>query len=286
MNEYCTLTELKRVVVPAGTTTDDTILQRMLGDACVWLNKRTRRLFYPRIATRYYDYPAAHPSLLVLDDHLLDLTTLTTENGTVTIVNTDYHLMCGADYNLTPYDRILLKDNGSQVTFQYSASIQKSQAVTGVWGYRELYSEAWQDANDTVKTNYTANGTTIAVNDADGVDIWNVTPRFQAGQILRIDTEFFYVTAVTAATTNTLTVRPAWNGSTAANHSAGATIYVWRPQEDIFQAALDLTAWLYRHKDVREQGQIAYPSLGVTMNPDRLPTTVQEVLKRYAGVSL
>jgi len=287
MNEYCTLTELKRQLVPAGTTTDDTVLLLMLEDASRWLDKRTRHRFYPRVATRYYDYPAPHPALLVLDDDLLDLTTLTTENGAVTIVASDYLLLCGDNYNRTPYDRILLKDNGTQVTFAYSSSIQKSQAVTGMWGYREEYSEAWEDSLDDIAAGhaYTAGGTSIYVSDADGADWAGLTPRFQAGQTLLIDSEMFSVRGVNT-TTNVLTVMGARNGTTAANHAALASIAIWRPMRDIFRATLDLAAWLYRQKDKQEGGAVGYPTLGITLNPDTLPVSVREVLKRYSEVSL
>lgn len=283
MNEYATLTEFKRVVLPAGETTDDAMLAQMLEDAARWLDRRTGRVFYPRIQTRYYDLPP-DPTVLKLDDDLLAVTTLYTDNGTTLVAAADYVTACGRDYNTTPYDRLVLLPTGTQVALGYDGSVLRSQVLTGTWGYHEDYANAWESSNDTLKTKITsATTTTVEVNDADGADLWGRTPRFQAGQIIKLDSEYMYIVAVTAAaSTNTLTVRRGWNGSTAASlHDGGVAIYIWRPMADVRRAHLDLCAWLYRHKDLAETGQVAYPSLGVTLNPDRLPSTVQEVIARY-----
>ena len=71
--------------------------------------------------------------------------------------------------------------------------------------------------------------TTLTVADTTGVDNRGLTPRFQVGQLLKLESEFVYVKAVQSATK--LTVARAQNGTVAAAHVATTPIYIWRPQE-------------------------------------------------------
>ncbi len=278
---YATLTDVRTLCGLTDTqTADDSQLRRYLRDATRILEQETRKKFYPRRETRYYDHPD-NASVLKLDDWLLEVETLTTQNAGITIAVADQVLSCGANRNLRIYDRIELRPDGTYTAFLYSGTRQKANAVTGIWGYHEDYGSAWLDANDTLKSGVNASVTTLSVNDADGADLYGETPRFKAGQLLKIGTEFLYVTVVTASTTNTLTVLRGFFGTTAAAHLTGDTIYIYQPMEDISRACLDLAEWMYRNKGVMDQGSVGYPSLGVTIKPVALPTKVQEVITRY-----
>lgn len=104
--------------------------------------------------------------------------------------------------------------------------------------------------------NYTAGGTTVTVSDPAGTILANVRPE----QVIAIDLELFYVQAVTGTT---LTVVGGYLGSTPANHTSGALIYV-NPrfsQFDIMQAINDDLL------DLSAQGLFQVKSLELTYNP-------------------
>ncbi|MFA6134401.1 MAG: hypothetical protein WC869_10355 [Phycisphaerae bacterium] len=278
---YATLSDLRVLSgLTDAQTGDDSQLRKYLRDATRILEQETRKKFYPRRETRYYDHPV-NVQVLKLDDWLLEVETLTTQNGALTIAAADQVLACGTNRNVQPYDRIELKVDGTNTVFLYSGTLQRANAVTALWGYHEDYANAWLSANDTLKTGVDAAVTTLSVNDADGADLYGETPRFKAGQLIQIGTEFMYVTAVTAATTNTLTVLRGFFGTVAAAHLASDAIYIYQPMEDVSRACLDLAEWMYRTKGLMDQGSVGYPGLGVTIKPVALPTKVQEVIERY-----
>ena len=244
---YCTYEALKEYLnIPAAQTSDNKLLFKFAIQASDKLNAHCHnRYFYPIKQTRYYDYPCGvglpaysyqnsgqgfgfstipTPPLtyldntrLELDDDLLEVLSLTTQNGSQTITSSDYYLMTGDKYNFPPYDNIQLKSDGTVTAFGYSGSTQKSNAVTGYWGYHERWADAWQDSLDTVENNpLTSSGTSITVNDVDGVDLFGFTPRFQYQQLLKIEDEFLFVTGKDAGAANALTVIRGVNGTTAA----------------------------------------------------------------------
>jgi hypothetical protein len=219
-----------------------TLSSRMFDGTC-------RRVFYPRSETRYYDYPP-NPCVLKLDDDLLEVTAFTTQNGGETVASTDYYLMCGGSYNYTPYNRIVMRDDQDYPVLLYTSSLQKSQALLGIWGYHEDWSNAWEDSQDALAQAISSTtATTVNVADADGADLLGMTPRFKIGQLIKVGSEYMYVTAVTAASTNQLTVIRGVNGTTAATHDASTAIYIYRPMGEIMQAATRLAAWLYAQRD-------------------------------------
>jgi hypothetical protein len=148
-----------------------------------------------------------------------------------------------------------------------------------VWGYHEDYDRAWGDSLDTVSgsAGITASATSLSVTDADGAPEDRVGQRFQAGQLLRAETEYLAVRAVDTAT-NTLTVKRGANGSTAAAHAQGTAIYIYRPMETIEQAALRLATWAYRQKDTNTFERITILGSTQTVMPGAVPGDVLELL--------
>ncbi len=277
---YITLYDFKKAVIPTNETTDDVVLGQYLRRARELIDELTGRFFYPLIATYYYDHPRDMRQLRLGARDLLEVTTLTTENAATTISSSNYYLMSGDEYGQTPYNRIVLKSDSTTPWFLYSGTTQKANAITGTWGYHEYYSEAWLSSNDTLKTTVNSSATAIAVNAASGDDLYGVSPRFKPGQLIQMGTEILYVATITNAT-NTLNTIRAVNGSTAAAHTAGDAIKIWRPMHDIEQACLDLATWLYRQQTNPDGGQVGYPSLGVTLTPEALPNKVRLTVMRY-----
>src|ERR1035437_5737037 len=86
----------------------------------------------------------------------------------------------------------------------------------------------------TLSGSYTANATSFAVSDPAGT----ILPSLRPETVVAMDLELFYVQAVSGTT---VTVVPGYLGSTPANHSSGAMVYL-NPrfsQFDIMQAIND-----------------------------------------------
>ena len=279
---YVNYEDLKAYIGTAETG-DDTLLKSLCTRASrIWEMATRQRYFYPRSEERLYDHPAI-TSVLELDDDLLEMTTFTTENGDTEIASADYYLMCGKSYNLTPYNRIVLKTNGTQTNLFYSGTVQRANSVTGIWGYHEDWDNAWQDSQDTVQnsTQIAAAGTSLTVTDADGVNLLGVTPRFKVDTILKIEDEYLYVTAKNTST-NVLTVLRGVNGTTAAAHANATTIYTYHMQDEINHWVTRLAAWLYRQKDnSADMDRAIVTDYGGMLLPGKLPSDVADAAILY-----
>jgi hypothetical protein len=288
---YVSYEDLKTYQGIASTTTaDDVLLKALCQTASAMWDNTTRRHFAPRVETRYYDYDDAGDlgisararlslglggSVLKVDDDLLEVNTLTTGNGTVTVLPADILLKCGNGYNRMPYDRIELASNGTTTVFTFSGTAQKANAVTGIWGYHDAWSHAWLDSLDTVEGGgITASATSLTVNDADGADANGLTPRFKIQGLIKIGTEYLYVTARDTAT-NVLTVTRGVNGSTAAIHAADVSIYVYQPITDVVQMVKRLAAWMYGQKDSPFFEAQTNAQLGTVTIPAAVPVDVR-----------
>ena len=254
-NLYATPNEYK-TRLPDGiraTTTDyDEVIYRLLNMVSRAIDRWCGREFFPRAATRYYN----GSGLPVLDiDDLISVTSISMsedDGSTYTALeSTDYILVRGghldpehpfshinAQWNYNhpgSYRAILMDENGN---YSEWSTGQKSVKLIGVFGYADDRDAAWEDSQDTVEDDpFGTSGTTMTVNDADGVDSWGFTPRFQVGQLARVGSEYFEVTS-TDTSTNVLTVLPARNGSTAASHAQNAQIDLWRPPDPVKQACI------------------------------------------------
>ena len=286
MNEYVSFDDLREYLGQDSSDADTTLVMRFAEAASRQLDRWCRgRWFYPKSAVRYYDHPDDSTRLRLSED-LLELTTFTTENGDTTVTSAQRYLMCGAEYNLTPYDRIVMKSDGGRPNLFYSGTPQRANAVTGIWGYHEDWSNAFEDSQDEVEDNpLTASATTINVNDADGADLYGLTPRFKALQMLKIEDEYVYVTAVNA-TDDELTVVRGVNGTTAAEHAQNVAISIYRPMPDIVQAAKEIAKYLYLHKDTSDGDVTMFPEAGAVTVPQGLPITVKWAIQAYKKVGL
>ena len=268
--------------IASTDTNDDENMQALCIAASRILDSATRREFYPIYQARYFDMPP-DDSLLKVDRDLLAVDTFTTQNTGVTVTSGQYYLMTGNSYNNPPYDRISQKADSSRPNLLYSGTMQKSQCVTGWWGYHEDWSNAWQNSQDTVENDpLSASGTSITVNDADGADLFGNTPRFKVGQLLKIESEYCYVSAVNTST-NALTVIRAVNGTTAAAHVQNTEIYVYRPMREIEQAAIRLAHWLYGLGSIGYMEIIATIGEGGIEIPQSAPADVQISLPSTAN---
>ena len=285
MNEYVSYEDLQTDAFGPNVSPDPadiaelrtycTLASRMFDGAC-------QRHFYPRIDTLEFDHPPDDTRLLLRPHDLLAVSTFTTNNTSTSVTSGQYFLMCGHSYNHTPYDRIVMKSDSTRPNLLYSGTVQQANAVTGTWGYHDDWANAWQDSGDTLQAAVSSTtATTITIGNADGADIYGLTPRFKVQQLLKIDSEYCYVSGKNT-TTNALTLRRGVNGSTAATHDNGSTVYVYRVMEDVETAVRRLAKWLYDARAASYSDELTtVDATGNTRIPANAPALVHLIARRY-----
>lgn len=294
MNVYATAAEVKRMlgsgVEPGKEARDEDVFLQFCIDASrmfdTWVTNgvQPKRRFYPKVATKTFDHPGGSPTELGLRDDLLELTTLTTKNGATSIPTGDVVLTSPTgNANQSPFARLKLKENGSVTTYTFNGTVLGANSVTGIWGFHDDWSEAWQDSGDSVQDDPLSAGvTTITVTDADGNDINGLPFRFKRQQLIRIESEYLWITDIDR-TGNTLTVRRAMNGSTAAEHVQTTQIDVFIPMNDVRYAMQALVTFLYQRKEsigTTEDRPMSTMD-GRLILPSTLPEEVRGILKGY-----
>ena len=292
MNVYITYEELKEYlqgIEGAGQLTkDDKLLKQFCIKSSRLFDTFTDKKFYPRLETRNYDHPP-DPCKLWLDEHLLAVTTLTTNNGGVTVDSSDYLLMKGEHYEFTPYNRIRLKSTGTTTRFTYTNEKFQANQIIGTWGYHDDWSNAFEDSQDSVQDGggINASVTTVTVSGVDGTGRLGLTPRFKVQQLIKIDSEYLWITAKDVEN-NTLDVIRGVNGTTAATHANLATIEIFRPMPHLVNTMEVLASHQYRRRNSvggADDRAIA-SSTGLLLLPSRLPAEVQDMLMKYRSVSV
>jgi hypothetical protein len=172
--------------------------------------------------------------VIPLDNWIISPTTVTaygaTDRATSETLtegyNNDFFLM---PYNSTP--KTILKLN--EDTTKGLDSGQQTLSIVGSWGYTA----------DTVSVT-----TSDAIGSTTGTSA-SVTSAANLGpaQTILIDSEQLYITSISG---NTLTVERGVNGSTAATHSGGASLYRYDYPELVVQACLDLSKIVFRDRDL------------------------------------
>jgi hypothetical protein len=259
---YATREEIKAELDVKETARSNARIDRALADATEAVEGLCHRIFYPTLATRRFDWPnrsGSTPWILRLDgNELISVTSLTT--GDVTIASTDYLLRRADDLDQPPYTRIEL-DLNTSAAFGQGDTYQQDIAVTALYGYRNDEATAGTiaetlDASETgvdvdASTSATVGvGSLLRIEDERvvvtgrsmlttgqtlGADLTNqnnaVTvavqsgAAFAAGEVILVDGERMLVDDIAG---NTLIVRRAWDGSTIAPHTTGATLYAPR----------------------------------------------------------
>lgn len=131
-NGYSTLAKIKAVhKITSTDATDDGVLEDMITHASRIIDGLTRRTFYARTETHYYDAPDGD-SLFIDDDDLLAITTLTNGDAS-TIASTKYKLY--PLNSLPKWEIRLLPSTGLYWTSTSSGDNDSAITVAGSWGY-------------------------------------------------------------------------------------------------------------------------------------------------------
>lgn len=160
-----------------------------------------------------------------------------------------------------------------------SNSFLNSVVITGLWGMRTNYTQEGFFASGQVSPILNATQTSFIVADVDGPDIYNRTPLFSAGNLIRIENELLAITAVDTAT-NTLTIQRGANGSTAAVHAAALPILIWQPEMDIEMVATRQSCLLYARRGAFQEIS-TYPDGTNVTYPSDLLAEVRAALQRF-----
>jgi hypothetical protein len=240
MHPIATLHALRQHLgMAAAETADDDRLFSALLAASAYIERAAGRRFVPRRAT--VPHTAWNSRELLLDDDLLELLALTNGDGSA--------LPLG-EVIAQPAEGVsaALRLAGSSV-FTWETTPLNAIRVTGIWGWHDDWASAWRDSGDTVADDpLDASAALLTVNDADGADSAGLSPRFQAGQTLRMGDEYLRVLVVDAVT-NTLGIQRGVDGTTATAHPQGTAISTYQPPADVTLLAVRYAAWLYKQPD-------------------------------------
>lgn len=266
---YATREDVKEALDFKETARSNRQIDRALEAASRDAEKLCHRVFYPEIATRYFNWPTgARPWRLWLDDNeLISVTTLTA--GGTTISADDYFLE--PNRSGPPYNRIEI-DLSSSATFGGGSTHQRDIAITGLWGYSNTETLAAGDLDGDITAAATSINTTTApligvgsliridterllVTDRqmkdtfvdlaadlaaanNAVTITGVSAGFSVGEVILIDSERMMIVDKSPTA---LTVKRAWDGSVLAAHTTGTGINALRTLT-VTRGALGTTA--------------------------------------------
>ena len=276
----------------SGWTSDATILRRIVESASSRIDNYVgMQSFGPRTETHHFDIGSGtlrdtpqtlvpsystvligekdfYLSAIPLDSWLVSITSVTSykqtdRSSSETLTegyNNDYWL---EPYNSTPTTRLKLNEDSDK---SFHAG-QQTLAVVATWGYADdTVNETTADAIASTTA------TSVSVSSASSLGI---------AQTILIDSEQLYITGISG---NTLTVERGVNGTTAATHSGGATLYSYEYNPIVVQACLDLSKVFFRDRDMGTTMTIGSGTEGVTRS-DFDATSILSTLDEFRSVT-
>lgn len=274
---YATREDVKSALDSKQTARNDSQVDRAIQSASRSVDGQMRRVFYPELTTKYFDWPNfqyAHPWRIWFDQaELADVTTTVpvVTSGGNTISNAD--IFWGNPRYAPPYTYLEL-DRSSSATFGQGDTPQRDIAITGVFGYSAQTAAAGTItaavSTTTATTIAVSNSAAIGVGDnvvidserllvtdkamittsqtqqgsgvstasaADNVLAVTTGSSFNVGEVVLLDSERMLIIDIAS---NNLMVKRAWDGTNLATHS-GATVYAPRTLT-VTRGALGTTA--------------------------------------------
>ena len=269
-NAYATLAEYKAFVTSRGQVAsnsglDDDVIEDLLVSASRHYDRQTGRKFYPSVYTRSYDTPEGRT--LELDFDLLEVISVTNGAG-ASITEADYIY---EPKNIYPKRAIKLKETSSAIwDYDETDGVENAISIVAVGGYHPDYDEAWE-AVTTLGASLSNSALTPTVASSAGL---------QAGNLVMIDYEIMTVDSI--ATGTFTTAKRGDNGSTAASHSNGAIVYVWRPMDELKQAVLEHAHRSYKRRfgqSVNDAQTVT--AAGVVLMPQDEPSIGREFITTH-----
>ena len=313
---YCTREEVKQALDFKQVAWNNPQVDRAIDDGARAVENLTNRVFYPTLATRYFDFPNwqyTYPWKLYLDANELA--------GAATAILSGATVIPVADVNFEPIDQgppyTRLEIQRSKADYLgHSSTPQRDVAVTGPFGYWLKTEPRGSLAAQISSTSATTITISNSSSPGSGIGV---------GDILLIDSEVLVVTERTMITTgqtqqgsgvgtavksdvtlavtdgtqytvgeillldsermkivdiasNNLTVLRAWDGTTLATHS-GATVFAPR-QCTVTRGDLGTTA--ATHSNAAPISRYAIPGTVRSLNIAEAINTVEQETSGYA----
>lgn len=269
-NGYLTLAEFK--AYRGGTyepdPTDDSTIEAMIEAASRFHESETGRTFYPRVETAYLD--AIGDREQRLPDDLLAAITLTNGDG-ASIASTNFNLY---PLNTTPKIALRLKASSSYGwEVDSSGNAEGVVSLNGFWGYHNRYAQEGWKSLSTLNNAGALNATSLTFTVTSAIN-------FAAGQIIKIENELMIVGSTNG---NVVTVLARGdNGSTAATHADGSTVYLWQFQTDIRQSVFELASAMYgRRSGDNQAGESIITTSGALITTRNIPAYTMSVIRMY-----
>lgn len=270
INSYATLAEFKLwLTISATNTGRDTVIEDILTAASRYVDRKTARMFNPRVITNKYDIPEERE--LELDDDLLEIISVTNGDD-ATIASTEYNLIPANKY---PKYAIKLKGGSTEIWEQDGdGNVEQVIDIAAYWGYHDQYNiRAWSTGSTINEgAEWSSSATSLQV---------TAGTNFSADQLIKVDNE---ISRVTAVASTILTVVRGENGSTAVAHDDGSTVYIWEPMEDVKEAVLSITNSVYKRRfGENESSDTIITAGGIVIMPKDIPGPAADtitVLKR------
>ena len=271
-NKYVTGADFLKWTTPqdqTADTTDDAVISDILDAASRFVDSKTGRTFYPRIETRSFDIPGGRE--LLVDDDLLSVITLTNGDDT-TIASTEYNLFPKND---SPHSGLKLKSTSSEYwQLDTNGGDEWVIDIHGEWAYHNRYAHSGWVSGGTLGAEI-ADTTTLAFTMTAGHSL-------VADQIVKIENELYNIDTVASVITPALRGD---NGSTAATHANGTTVYIWQPQDDISQAVKLIAQSLYRrfgHPNQSDESIVT--ASGVVVTPKDVPGIAARAIRLHMRI--
>ncbi len=283
-NLYITPEEIKDSIpdlIPSATVKYDDALMRFVAKVSRQIDRWTDRVFYPVTEVRYFD--RTHSRRTRIDD-VLSVSQLqySEDNGatyTALAEATNWLLVRGDGFTHPgSYDHLWIDPVGTVLT-AWPADF-KAIELTGIWGYADDRSDAWETSGDTVQdaTEQDASQTTLLVSKPEGNTVFGSSPRFAAGMLIRVETEYQEITDVQE---KTLTVIRGRNGSTAATHANGTAIEIWRAPDPVRQAVIIEATRAHMRAQQGFADSRANAEIGELFFLKKMDPEAQELLSHY-----
>jgi hypothetical protein len=281
-NLYNDLTTIKGQLQIASTdTNDDAILLILLEAASRAIDNWVKRFFYVQEGTRYYD---GADQMLFLDD-VLTITTFKTDDDLDGTYENSW--TADEDYQLYPLPgqineypklraEISTRETSEFTTFNNGA--KKGVQIVGTFGFADS-ATPYKDSGAVLNTGGMTNSVlTHALASGKGA-------LFSVGQTVRIGSEQLYISAIS---TDTLTflANPTrnQNGTAAAAHLAGDTIYIYTYPEMIKLGTLIQAMRWFKRKDSAFQDVVGSAETGDLQYYKKLDPDVANVISMYLNM--
>lgn len=294
MNSYASLSEL-RAYFDFGDNGNDinTTLRGYLIQASRAVDRYTRKEFFPKRRTLYFDSPPDGRTVK-FPHFFVELIGLSGNAGASGIGNDVLLKRCGDDWNLTPYNIVEIDDSSGSI-LNWSGTPRRSVVADVIETYRtdyEVANEAWVDSGASLLDDLSASNNMIYSSASNAYNALGFNPRFKSEQIWKIGSgsaqEFMYVlnTGASGGSPNYTHVIRGINGTTALDHASGQAIYVWEPEYEIKINTMRLARWIYEIRNNPTGTRHFFPQIGGFELADAWPKDIRDALDRYRGVSI